>query len=61
MYHVSVNVAMSRREKKYLGVQKAPGGGKKAIRGRQKLSTFVFQIERFQLFKGIESPIGDAK
>ena len=60
MYHVACNLAISRHEKKYLGVQKAPGGGKKAIKGCQKLSTFVFKVERFQLFKGLESPIGDA-
>ena len=26
MYHISANLAFGRREKKYLGVQKAPGG-----------------------------------
>ena len=35
MYHISANLAFGRREKKYLGVQKAPGG-KKPIRKTEK-------------------------
>ena len=29
MYHISVKLAIGRREKKYLGVQKAPGAAKR--------------------------------
>ena len=46
MYHISVNLAMGRR-KKICGVQKAPGGGKKAISGRQKI---VSKCRFFPLF-----------
>ena len=51
MYHISVNLAMGRREK-ICGVQKAPGGGKKAISGRQKIVSkcrlfFPFFILKF--------------
>ena len=48
MYHISVNSAISRREK-ILGVQKDPGGAKKAIRprGRQQIMSNFFRHSRF--------------
>ena len=45
MYHISVNLAISRREKSSWGT-KSSRGGKKAIRGPQKLvSTFFLFLD----------------
>ena len=53
MYHMSVNLAISRR-KKIFGVQKASGAAKGYIRGRQKIvSTFFnFFLKRHLSFCG---------
>ena len=43
MKHISVNLAMGRREKIFW-VQKAPGGGKEAIKGRPKILLTFFDL-----------------
>ena len=43
MYHILVNLAISRREK-YLGVQKASGGGKRLSGGGQKIMSTFFLL-----------------
>ena len=42
MDHISANLAFGRREKKYLGVQKAPGGKKSIRKTEKKVATFFF-------------------
>ena len=42
MNHNSANLAFGRREKKYLGVQKAPGGKKPIRKSEKKVATFFF-------------------
>ena len=45
MYHISANLASGRSEKIF-GVQKAPGGVKYAIRGRQKSGGFLLMLKK---------------
>ena len=42
MYHISANLAFGRREKKYLGVQKAARGQEAYKKNRKKVATFFF-------------------
>ena len=42
MYHISANLAFGGREKKYLGVQKAPEGQKAYKKTKKKWRPFFF-------------------
>ena len=51
MYHISANLAFGRREKKYLGVQKAPGEQEAYKKNRKKSGDlFLFVLETVKIF-----------